>query len=142
MTRIVVDLTEEKPGKLLVHFKTNDIGGNVNLLNNVKNIFRKVSKDSPSLDLAFSSIIVRKDKKIFERSILVWEKYAPLKNCCSQKASGYIENSGIKDVYLGKKRLFLNIKKVTMLGQNICSIRLIDSVLAKNLLVTLIKKRY
>ena len=71
MTRIVVDLTEEKPGKLLVHFETNDIGDNVNLLNNVKNIFRKVSKDSPSLDLAFSSIIVRKDKKIFERSILV-----------------------------------------------------------------------
>ena len=42
--------------------------------------FRKVSKDSPSTQLAFSSIIVRKDKKNLEKSII--ETNARLKNNC------------------------------------------------------------
>ena len=70
----------------------------------MKKIFRKVSKDSPSTQLAFSLIIVRKDKKDLEKSII------ELKNYCSQKGLGYIENNGIKEVYLGKKRLHLNKK--------------------------------
>ena len=57
------DLIKGKPDDLIVHVKTNDIANNVNLLNNVIKIFRKVFKDSPSTQLAFSSIIVQKDKK-------------------------------------------------------------------------------
>ena len=67
------DLIEEKPGNLLVHFETNDFANNVNLLNNVEKIFRKVSKDSPSVDLTFFSIIVRKDKKTL-RELYSFEK--------------------------------------------------------------------
>ena len=74
----------------------------------MKKIFRKVSKDSPSTQLAFSLIIVRKDKKNLEKSII--ETNARLKNYCSQKGLGYIENNGIKEVHLGKKRLHLNKK--------------------------------
>ena len=47
------DLIKEKPDNLIVHVGTNYIANNVNLLNNVKKIFRKVSKDSPSTQLAF-----------------------------------------------------------------------------------------
>ena len=64
------DLIKGKPDDLIVHFRTNNIANNVNLLNNVKKIFRKVSKDFPSTQLAFSSITVRKDKKNLEKSII------------------------------------------------------------------------
>ena len=35
------DVIKGKPGKLIVHVRTNDISDNVNLLKNVKKIFRK-----------------------------------------------------------------------------------------------------
>ena len=57
------DLIKGKPDDLIVHVGTNDIANYVNLLNNVKKVLRKVSKGSPSTQLAFSSIIVRKDKE-------------------------------------------------------------------------------
>ena len=75
------DLIKGKPDDLIVHVGTNDTANNVNLLNNAKKIFRKVSKDSPSIKLAFSSIIVRKEfgkKKIIETN-------ARLKNYCLRK---------------------------------------------------------
>ena len=62
------DLIKGKPYDLIVHVGTNDITNNVNLLNNVKKIFRKVSKDSQSTQQAFSSIIVRNDKKNLEKN--------------------------------------------------------------------------
>ena len=64
------DLIKGKPDDLIAHVETNDIANNVNLLNNVKKIFRKASKDSPSTQLPFSSIIVRKDKKNLEKNII------------------------------------------------------------------------
>ena len=47
MTDHLDDLIKGKPDDLIAHVGTNDIANNVNLLNNVKKIFRKVSKDSP-----------------------------------------------------------------------------------------------
>ena len=35
------DVIKGNPGKLIVHVRTNDISDNVNLLKNVKKIFRK-----------------------------------------------------------------------------------------------------
>ena len=61
------DFIKGKPDNLIVHVGTNDIANNVNLLNNVKKIFRKVSKDSSSTQLAFSFIICRKDKNNLEK---------------------------------------------------------------------------
>ena len=46
MTDHLDDLIKGKPDNLITHVGTNDIANNVNLLNNVKKIFRKVSKDS------------------------------------------------------------------------------------------------
>ena len=47
MTDHLDDLIKGKPDDLIVLVGTNDIANNVNLLNNVKKIFRKVSKVSP-----------------------------------------------------------------------------------------------
>ena len=47
------DLIKGKPDDLIVHVGTNDIANNVYRLNNVKKILSKLSKDSPSTQLAF-----------------------------------------------------------------------------------------
>ena len=46
------------------------------------------------------------------------------KNYCSQEGLGYIENSGIKEVHLGKNRLHVNKKCNIALGKNL--LRYID----------------
>ena len=77
------DFIEEKPGNLLVHFETSDFTNNVNLLNNVKKIFRKVSKDSPPVDLTFFPIIVGKDKKKLWENYTRLRKVGSFRNFCS-----------------------------------------------------------
>ena len=52
-----------KPGCLLMHVGTNDLTNNVNLLNSVKKMVKKVKNSSPNTKLVFSSVILRKDKK-------------------------------------------------------------------------------
>ena len=52
------DLIKGKSDDLIAHVGTNDIANNVNLLNNMKKFFRKVSKEFPSTQLVFSSITV------------------------------------------------------------------------------------
>ena len=119
------DFIKKKLDDLIVDVGTNDIVNNANLMNDEKKLFRKVSKDSPSTHLAFSSIIVRKNKKNLEKSILQTD--ARLQKFCSQKGLGYIENSGIKELHLGIVRsLSIYIKKVTMLWQKTCYITLIE----------------
>ena len=57
------DLLKVKPDCLLVHVGTNDLTNNVNLLNSVKKMVKKVKNSSPNTKLVFSSVILRKDKK-------------------------------------------------------------------------------
>ena len=99
------DLIKDKPNDLVIHIGTNDLTNNVKLLNNVKKILKKVSANVPSTSLAFSSIIVRKGKKNIEKSIT--DTNARLKNFCVQKNIGFINNSNIKEYFLGKKKLHL-----------------------------------
>ena len=82
------DHIKEKPGDLIVHAGTNDIANYINLSNNMKKMFRKITKDSSSTHLASSFIIVRKDKNNLEKNII--ETNAPLKNYFSRKGLGYI----------------------------------------------------
>ena len=56
ITNQLDDRIKGKPEDLIVHVGTNDIANKVNIFNNVKKIFRKVSKDSSLTQLAFSSI--------------------------------------------------------------------------------------
>ena len=61
-------IIKEKPDYIIVHVRTNDITNNVNLLTNVKKIF-KVSKESLSTSIAISSIINRKDKRKIQKTL-------------------------------------------------------------------------
>ena len=47
------DVNKEKPRDLIVHAGTNGITNNVNLSTNVKKIFNKIYKKSPSTSIAF-----------------------------------------------------------------------------------------
>ena len=77
------DIIKEQPDDLIVHVGTNDLTNNINLLTNVKKIFNKVSKESPSTSIAFSSIINRKDKANIQKTLA--DTNAHLKNFCMQK---------------------------------------------------------
>ena len=104
-------IIKEKPDDLVVHVGTNDITNNVNLLTNVKKIFNKVSKELPSTSIAFSSIINRKNKTNIQKTLA--DTNARLKNFCKKKGISFIDNSGIKEFHLGKRKLYLN-KKVPL----------------------------
>ena len=47
------DIIKEQSDDLIVNVATNDRNNNENLLTNVKKIFNKVSKESPSTSIAF-----------------------------------------------------------------------------------------
>ena len=73
----------------MVHAGTNDITNNVNLSTNVKKIFNKISKESASSSIEFSSVINRKDKTNIEKTVT--DTNARLKNFCMQKGISFIE---------------------------------------------------
>ena len=61
------EIINEQPDDLIFHVESNDyndLTNNVNLLINVKKIFNKVSKESPSTSIAFSSTINRKGSSV------------------------------------------------------------------------------
>ena len=76
-------LLKVKPDCLLVHVGTNDLTNNVNLLNSVKKMIKKVKNSSSNTKLIFSSVILRKDKKDISKK--VGETNQRLKNYCKQK---------------------------------------------------------
>ena len=106
------DIIKEQPDDLIVHVRTNDLTNNINLLTNVKKIFNKVSKESPSTSIAFSSIINRKDKANIQKTLA--DTNAHLKNFCMQK---WI--SSIKEFHLGKRKLHLNKKGNSAFAKNL-----------------------
>ena len=77
------DLLKVKPDCLLVHVGSNDLTNNVNLLNTVKQMVKKVKNSSPNTKLVFSSVILRKDKKDISKK--VGEINQRLKNYSKQK---------------------------------------------------------
>ena len=52
------DIIKEQPDSLIVYVGTNNLTNNVNLLNNVKKIFNKVSKEWPSTSIAYKKELV------------------------------------------------------------------------------------
>ena len=54
------DVLNQKPESLIVHVGTNDLTNEINLLNNIKKLSPKQSKNH---SLSFSNIIIRKNKK-------------------------------------------------------------------------------
>ena len=89
------DIIKEQPEDLIVHVGTNDLTNNVNLLTNVKKNFNKVSKESPSTSIAFSSIINLKDKTNIHKTLT--DTNGRLKNFCIQKGISFIDNRVLRN---------------------------------------------
>ena len=100
------NIIKDKPDDLVIHIGTNDLMNNVKLLNNVKKILKKVSANAPSTNLAFSSIIVRKDIRNIEKSIV--DTTARLKKFSMQRGIGCTNNNNIKEDFRRKKKLYLD----------------------------------
>ena len=111
------DILENRPKSLIVHVGTNDLTNDVNLLNNVKKIVSKTKKKSPSTALSFSNIIVRKDQRNLEKKRS--DTNGRLKNFCSQKNIGLLNNDNLKETHLGIKKLHLNRKGNTVFAKNL-----------------------
>ena len=78
------DLLKNKTEDMLIHVGTNNTTNGLNLLNSVN----KISNISPRTTVAFSSIIVRKDKKNVEKPLT--DPNTPLKNYCHEKGISFI----------------------------------------------------
>ena len=102
----VDDLLKNKPDDIVIHVGSNGITNGVNLLNSVKKKLKQVSDISLRATVAFSSRIVRKDRKNIEKPLT--DTNTRLKNYCRHKGISFIENSNIKESHLGKKKLHLN----------------------------------
>ena len=96
-----MSIIKERPDDLIVYVGTNDLTNTIKLLTNVKKIFNKVFKESPSTSIAFSSIINRKDKTNIQKTLT--DTNARLKNFYTQKEINFIDNSGFKEFHLGKR---------------------------------------
>ena len=112
----VDNFLKNKPDGLIVHAGTNDITKGKNLLDNVKKILKQVKKLSPITEVAFSSIVTRKDKKDVSKT--VQDTNSRLKNYCSQKNIDFIQNSNIMEEHLGIKKLHFNRKGNSFLANN------------------------
>ena len=62
------DLIKRKPDDLIVHARTNDIANNVNLWNNMKKSFRKVSKDSIYTTSIFFDYLSKRQKEFGKKT--------------------------------------------------------------------------
>ena len=111
------DIIKEQPDDLIVYVGTNDLTNNVNLLTNVKKIFNKVSKEFPSTFIAFSSITNRNDKTNIQKTLT--DTNARLKDFCMQNGISFINNSGIIEFHLGKRKLHLNKKGNNLFAKNL-----------------------
>ena len=87
------DLLKVKPGSLLVHVGTSHLTNNVNLLNSVKKMVKKVKNSSPSTKIVFSSVILYKDKKDISKK--VGETNQRLKSYCKEENIDFVDNSNI-----------------------------------------------
>ena len=107
-------IIKEKPGDLIFQTATNDITNNVNLSTKVKKIFNKFSKESPLTSIKFSSITNCKDKMNIQKTLT--DTNNNLKSFCMHKGVSFIDNIGIKEFHLGKRRLHLNKKGNSVFG--------------------------
>ena len=64
ITEKLDQLLQQNPDDLIIHVETNDLKNHVKLLKQVK----QVSREAPSTNPAFSSIIVRKNKQKLDKS--------------------------------------------------------------------------
>ena len=106
-----------KPDFIIIHAGTNDLATIINPLNNLRKILKKCTELFSKIRLAFSNVIVRKDKVNLER--IRKDIHSRMKNFCQQKRIDYIDNSNNTENHLGMKKLYLNGKGNTAFAKNL-----------------------
>ena len=89
------NLIKYQPESVIIHAGTNDLTNGINMLNNAKKIVKELTTKLPKVKIAFSGLITRKGKKNLDKNVTETNKR--LKNCCSQKHIGYLDNSNITE---------------------------------------------
>ena len=80
------DILQSKPSLIIIHTGTNDLTTKTNPLNNLRKILKKCNELSPKTKLAFSNVIVRKDKVNLESGHK--DINSRMKSFCQQKGIG------------------------------------------------------
>ena len=83
----------------------------------MRKILKKCTELFPKIRLAFSNVIVRKDKVNLER--IRKDINSRMKNFCQQKQIDYIDNSNNTENDFGMKKLHLNGKGNTAFAKNL-----------------------
>ena len=99
----IEDILQPKPDLIIIHAGTNDLATKINPLNNLRKILKKCNELSSKTKLAFSIVIVRKDKVNLERGRK--DINSRMKNFCQQKGIGYIDNSNFTENHLVMKKV-------------------------------------
>lgn len=105
-------------GYIIIHADTKVLTKNVNFLNHVKKIVKKVKCKFAKTRIVFSGIIRHKDKKKNIHKKLD-DTNNWLKNYSLQKILGYLDNSIIKEEHLGMKKLHLNKREKSVFAGNL-----------------------
>ena len=86
----------------IIDVGTNDLSNGINLLNDIKKIFKQINAEEPKANIAFLSIINRKTRKKMGK--YVTETNHRLRNYCKQSDIVYIDNANKNEVHLGVKK--------------------------------------
>ena len=62
------EIIKEKPDSVTIHTGNNDMTNNINLLNSAKKLAKKIGYILPATKIAFSSIVMRKDRQNINES--------------------------------------------------------------------------
>ena len=95
-------LLKENPDNLVIDAGTTDLANNVKSLNNIKKIVKQISREAPSINLTFLSIILSKDNQKLDK--ILSETNVHLKNYYFQKTIGFIDNKNIESHVWEKKQ--------------------------------------
>ena len=111
------EIIKEKPDSIIIHAGTNDLKNSINLLNSVRKLVKKIRDTFPATKIAFSSIVLRKDRRNINASRT--DLNAELRNFCRQKNIGFADNGNIDESHLEMKELNLNRKEKSALAKNL-----------------------
>ena len=99
------------------HAGTNEPTNNINLLISAKKLVKKIRDTLPATKIAFSSIVLHKDRRNINESRTDFN--AKLCNFCKQKNIGFIDTGNINESHLGMKKVNLNRKGNFDLAKNL-----------------------
>lgn len=105
------------PNKIIIHVGTNDMIYNGKMVQTIDEIFKYVRRQSQSIQITFSSVIIRKDKEGIQEKIRCINMQ--IFKYCQEEDIGFIDNSNITSSCLDISNVHLNRKGNSLFAENI-----------------------